>query len=175
MRITTRRLTLIPSERTMARAEMFDRPAFTRLLGARVPENWPPESVADALPWFLEQLEADAANLGWLAWYALCNRLPEEPVLIGGIGFKGRPGPDQTVEVGYSLLPQFQQQGYATEMLAGILRWAFARPGVARVIADTMPSNTASVRLLQRQGFREIGCGSEEGSRLFEKCRCGVS
>jgi RimJ/RimL family protein N-acetyltransferase len=175
MWITTPQLTLIPSELAMARAELFDRPAFARLLGARVPENWPPETAADALPWFLERLEADAANFGWLAWYALCNRLPQERVLIGGIGFKGAPGPDSTVEVGYSVLPQFQRQGYARQMLSGILGWAFAQPAVVRVVADTMPSNTASVRLLERQGFRQVGPGTEPGSVLFEKLRSGTT
>jgi RimJ/RimL family protein N-acetyltransferase len=172
MRITTRRLTLIPSELPMARTELCDRPAFARLLDAKVPENWPPESAADALPWFLERLEADAANFGWLAWYAVLNgEDSEERTLIGGIGFKGRPNVEGTVEVGYSVLPQFHRQGYAGEMLGGILSWAFQCPDVVRVVADSMPTNTPSVRLLLRHGFREVGAGSEEGSLLFEKVR----
>src|SRR5437868_1418837 len=73
MHITTRRLTLIPSDLALARVELSDRPRFAELLGASVPENWPPESAADALPWFLAQLEADPANFGWLAWYVLRN------------------------------------------------------------------------------------------------------
>ena len=61
--------------------------------------------------------------------------------------------------------------GCLLEMLGGILKWAFAQRRVTRVIADTMPSNTASVRLLLRHGFRRFGPGSEEGSLLFEKVR----
>jgi RimJ/RimL family protein N-acetyltransferase len=172
MQITTPRLILIPSELPMARAELYDRPAFARLLDAQVPTNWPPESAADALPWFLERLEADAANLGWLAWYALrTGGELEERTLIGGIGFKGRPTVEGTVDVGYSVLPQFHGQGYAGEMLGGILPWAFQCPEVVRVVADTMPTNTPSVRLLLRHGFRKVGSGSEEGSLLFEKQR----
>jgi RimJ/RimL family protein N-acetyltransferase len=176
MRITMPRLTLIPSDLAMARAENFDRAAFARLIGARVPENWPPETAADALPWFLERLESDAANFGWLAWYALLDgSAAEDRVLLGGIGFKGRPGQDGTVEVGYSVLPQFQRRGFAGEMLGGILDWAFASSEVARVVADTMPSNAASMRLLSRKGFRQIGPGSEKGSVLLEKLRPNVA
>jgi RimJ/RimL family protein N-acetyltransferase len=172
MQISTPRLTLITSELPTARAELCDRDAFARLLGAQIPDNWPPESAADALPWFLERLEADAANFGWLAWYAVRNsQESEERTLIGGIGFKGRPNVEGTVEVGYSVLPQFHRQGYAGEMLGGIVGWAFQCPDVVRVVADTMPTNTPSVRLLLRHGFRQIGAGSEEGSQLFEKVR----
>lgn len=169
MQITTRRLTLIPSDLALARAELFDRPRFAELLGASVPENWPPQSAADALPWFLTELEADSGNFGWLAWYALLN--DTQIVLIGGVGFKGRPLADGTVEIGYSVLPQFQRNGYAGEMLAGMLEWAFGHPQVQRVLADTMPANEPSVRLLTRHGFRPCGPGAEEGSILFEKRR----
>jgi len=172
MQITTPRLTLIPSELPMARAELCDRPSFAWLLGAHVPENWPPESTADALPWFAERLEADAANFGWLAWYAVRNgQASEGRTLVGSIGFKGRPNVEGTVEVGYSVLPQFHRQGYAGEMLGGIVGWAFRCPDVVRVVADTMPTNTPSVRVLLRHGFRQVGPGSEEGSLLFEKVR----
>jgi RimJ/RimL family protein N-acetyltransferase len=160
----------------MARAEVCDRTAFARLLAATVPENWPPESAADALPWFLKQLEADAANFGWLAWYGVDNgQASEGRTLIGSVGFKGRPNAEGTVEVGYSVLPQFCRQGYAGEMLGGILGWAFRSPDVARVIADTMPANTPSVRVLLRHGFRQVGPGSDEGSLLFEKLRANHS
>jgi RimJ/RimL family protein N-acetyltransferase len=171
MHITTRRLTLIPSDLALARAELFDGPHFAELLGASVPENWPPESAADALPWFLAQLEADAGNFGWLAWYVLLNDPSAQRVLIAGVGFKGRPLPDGTVETGYSVLPQFQRNGYAGEMFGGILDWAFGHPQVTRVVADTMPTNEPSVRLLTRHGFRPCGPGAEDGSILFEKCR----
>ena len=172
MQITTRRLTLIPSDLPLARAEIADRPHFAELLGAHVSENWPPESAADALPWFLAQLEADPANFGWLAWYVLLNDPPSAGrVLIAGIGFKGQPLPDGTVEVGYSVLPQFQRNGYAGEMMGAILDWAFGHPQVTRIVADTMPTNEPSVRMLVRHGFRPFGPGTEDGSILFEKRR----
>ncbi len=156
----------------MARAELFDRAAFAHLIGATNPENWPPELATDALPWFLERLENDAGNFGWLTWNALLSGpTANDRVLLGGIGFKGKPAPDGTVEVGYSVLPQFQRQGYAGEMLDGILDWAFTHPEVVRVVADTMPSNTASVCLLGRRSFRQVGPGTDEGSVMFERLR----
>src|SRR5262245_8566515 len=172
MQISTRRLTLIPSDPAMARAELCDRRHFAELIDATVPENWPPESAADALPWFLAQMEADAANFGWLGWYVFLNDSKAGGrVLVAGVGFKGKPSPDGTVEIGYSVLPQFQRNGYAGEMVGGILEWAFGHPTVNRVVADTMPANEPSVRLLKRHGFQPCGPGTEEGSVLFEKRR----
>ena len=56
--IVTARLTLIPATVALARAEISDRGEFARLLEASVPDNWPPETAADALPLFLSWLEA---------------------------------------------------------------------------------------------------------------------
>ncbi len=51
--IETSRLTLVPASVALARAEMDDRTTFAQLLHAVVPDDWPPESVADVLPLFL--------------------------------------------------------------------------------------------------------------------------
>jgi hypothetical protein len=56
--IVTRHLTLVPASVALARAELHDRPAFAELLGAVVPDAWPPQSTVDALPLFLGWLEA---------------------------------------------------------------------------------------------------------------------
>jgi ribosomal-protein-alanine N-acetyltransferase len=138
-------------------------------LGAEVPDNWPPETLVDALPFFLQQLKAAPDLAGWLGWYWLWQRGPEVgPLLVCSGGFKGAPQAGGTVEIGYSVLPQFQSQGYASEAAAGLVAWALARPGVDRVIAETLEENLASRRVLARLGFRPVGPGSEPGSLLFE-------
>ena len=63
--IEASRISLVPATPEMARAEIRDRERFARLLEARVPENWPPESVADALPPLLRWLEASPGRIGW--------------------------------------------------------------------------------------------------------------
>ncbi len=171
MHATTPRLTLIPSSLQLARAELQDRAQFGKLLECVVPDNWPPESAADALRWFLTELEADPARYGWLAWYVLLQTNKSERTLVAGIGFKGPPDSNGMIETGYSVLPQYQGQGIAGQMMAGILHWAFGHPSVKRVIADTQPTNLPSVRLLQRNGFTPCGDGNEPGSQMFEKLR----
>src|SRR3982750_2934433 len=105
----------MPATVALARAEIGDRGEFARLLGASVPDNWPPETTADALPLFLRWLEAAPDRVGWFGWLALAGGRgarggaePALPVLVGGCGFLGPPR-DGVAKMGYSVLPQFQR------------------------------------------------------------------
>ena len=167
--LTTARMRLVPSTADLTRAEIADRSAFATLLDATVPANWPPDLIADALPWFLQQLEAAADQVGWLDWYGLVRGTGDQPdVLVASGGFMGPPQ-DGTVEVGYSVLPQFQRQGLATEMVAGLVNWAIAQAEVQHVVAEVHTHNTPSVRLLRRLGFVEIGPGRDPGHLRFRR------
>jgi ribosomal-protein-alanine N-acetyltransferase len=170
--LDTPRLILIPATIPIARAEIADRAVFSSLLGAAVPENWPPESLADALPYFLARLETSPGSSGWLGWYGILgNGSGAGPVLVASGGFFGPPDSDGTVEMGYSVLPQNQGNGYATEMMRRLLRWAFEHPGVMRIIARTTPENRQSIRVLNKLGFTESREGSEPGGIGFEITR----
>ena len=70
MTIKTARMTLIPTTAALARVEIADRPAFAARLGASVPEAWPPETLRDALAFFLQQIEAAPEQAAWITWYS---------------------------------------------------------------------------------------------------------
>lgn len=173
--ITTARMRLTPADVALARAEMKDRAEFARLLSASVPDDWPPELLADASPLFLGWIEAAPDRIGWYVWYAVLRAAREasellvdgpEDILMACGGFKGPPE-DGAVEIGYSVLPRFQGQGYGVEMVRALVDWAFAQPGVARIVADTEAGNRGSIRLLRRLGFVEVGPGAETGHLRF--------
>lgn len=193
--IVTARLRLVPATVAHVRAEIGDRVEFARLLDAEVPGNWPPEGVADALPLFLGWLEAAPDRVGWFGWYALAsNRLIQEAqlpttifsgldwpapgcsglqenrsdtlVLVGSGGFLGPPQ-DGEVQIGYSVLPQFQRRRFATEMAGGLVRWALEQPDVLRIVAETEWANPASVRVLSALGFAAAGLSAEPGGMRF--------
>jgi len=169
MRIDTARLELIPATATSIRAEIGGAPALAALLGATVPDNWPPEQIAEALPWFLQKLEAASTDqIGWLCWYALAKSEPQElPVLIASGGFLGPPQQQSmSVELGYEVLPQFRGLGYATEMVGALVDWALAQTEVQRVVADVHPDNIPSIRLLRRLHFIEIGIRDDEPDKV---------
>lgn len=166
--ILTERLKLVPATVDLARAEIGDRSAFADLLGAKIPDDWPPESAADALPLFLSWLEESPDRIGWFGWYALARNGPADlPVLVGGGGFLGPPQAG-IVQIGYSLLFDFQQLGYATEMVGGLVRWAFNQPGVNSIVAETEWANPRSVRVLEKVGFKPTMSTEGLGGARFE-------
>lgn len=169
--LQTPRLTLVPAAPALVRAEMDDRDAFARLLGAEVPAAWPPPlNDRDSMAWVAGLLEAHPDSVGWAAWYFL-RRLPDRSVAIGTGGFKGPPSADGTVEVGYSVLEAHQRLGFATEAVGALVEWAFSHAGVRRVVAHTLPDGFASQAVLRKCGFRFLGPGTEEGAVLFERAR----
>jgi [ribosomal protein S5]-alanine N-acetyltransferase len=166
--ILTPHMRLIPATAALVRAEIAQPDTFAAMLDAEVPDNWPPEMLSDALPWFLQQLEQTPDLCGWLAWYGL-DRTDQavRSRLVASGGFLGRPQQGM-LEVGYSVLPQFQRQGFAREMLTGVLQWAFAQADVVGVFADIHQSNTPSLRLVRSLDFINSGSGREPGYERFQ-------
>jgi RimJ/RimL family protein N-acetyltransferase len=172
--LVTKRMTLVPATPAHVRAEIGDHAALAGLLGAAVPENWPPESTAAALPLFLVWMEAAPERAGWFGWYALFRQAgPGAPVLVGSGGFLGPPR-DGEAGIGYAVLPQFQGRGFATELAGALVGWALGHPDVLRVAAETGRANPASVRVLAKLGFEAAGTGCAPGGQRFTLCRPGV-
>jgi ribosomal-protein-alanine N-acetyltransferase len=170
LKIETDRLELIAGTQELARANIESRARFAELLEARVPEAWPPPlNDLDSMRWFARYLEEHADGVGWVTWYfVLRERVAGGRVAIGNGGFKGLPTEDGTVEVGYSIIEEFQGLGFASEAVSGLIEWAFAHPEVTRVIAETYPVLTKSIRVMEKNGLVFIGDGSEEGVIRYE-------
>jgi ribosomal-protein-alanine N-acetyltransferase len=165
--LLTDRLRLVAATADLIRAERGNRVEWSESLRADIPTDWPPdEMLADALPWFHDQLASDPDKVGWLAWYGIVTGAPD--VLVASGGFMGPPS-EGTVEIGYSVLPAFRGKGYGTEMMRALVDLALRTPGVERVVADVHPTNNPSVRLLLRLGFTEIGPGAEPGHIRYER------
>ena len=153
LQIKTGRLRLVACTVEDVRAALDDRAALERLVGARVPDGWPQADLRDFLPLYARIADARAAAAGWGIWLILLER---EQELIGDIGFKGAPA-DGMVEIGYSVLPGRQGQGYASEAARALVEWALAQPDVRRVTAECQDDNTASIRVLEKAGLSRIG------------------
>lgn len=163
--IKTSRLLLIPASGEMLKAEMEDRARLSILLNANVPETWPPESLRDAIPWFIEQLAKNPGQECWYSWYVLlAEDASKENTLIGSVGFKGAPDEKGMVDVGYSVLEEYQGRGIAAEMVSAITEWAFKQSGVKMITAQTMDDNYASKRVLEKCKFR---LKEQQGKRVM--------
>jgi RimJ/RimL family protein N-acetyltransferase len=79
---------------------------------------------------------------------------------VGACGFKTPMGAAR-VEVGYGVAPSAQGQGAATAALRLLAEIAFAA-GAAEVLAEIVPENTASARVVQKLGFLQVGARLDE-------------
>lgn len=57
-------------------------------------------------------------------------------------------------DIGFAFIETRWSRGYAYESAAAVLAHSREALGIARVEAITLPENTASIRLLQKLGFR---------------------
>ena len=149
--LQTRRLALIPCSIQIAQVIIQDRDRLASLLSVRVPEEWPGQDLREFLPLYARQLQADPALLGWGIWLTIHT---VERTVIGDTGFKGKPGGEGTVEIGYSVLPAYRGQGFATEAARALVDWALAQRDVRRIIAECSPDNVASIRVLEKLGMQ---------------------
>ncbi|HWQ08517.1 MAG TPA: GNAT family protein, partial [Holophaga sp.] len=157
--LRTARLDLVPATLAHIEAELRSPCAIGELLGIEVPEGWPPgEYDRDALAFFHDRLSAGGpAVQGWYSWYGMTrNAQGRRETLVAGAGYFGPPD-GGTVEIGYSVVPAYRNQGYASEMVLALVDRAFADPSVQQAIAHTSDANRASTKVLLRCGFHRIG------------------
>lgn len=72
---------------------------------------------------------------------------------IGEAGIIGHNPNANRCEVGYNLLPQYWNQGYATEITKGLIKYAFERLECERIEALVLQINKASCKVLEKSGF----------------------
>ena len=74
-------------------------------------------------------------------------------MLIGDIGIHFLED-DAQAEIGYTISPDYQGQGYGTEAVSAVISYLFTGLRKHRIIASVDPRNTRSVKLLDRLGMR---------------------
>ncbi|MEK7671519.1 MAG: GNAT family N-acetyltransferase [Bacteroidota bacterium] len=163
----TERLILVGGTEGSLVAELQNRKALADLLGVAVPANWPPPLYDQpAIEFTLKYLKENPDAKDWIFWYIVLRE--PEPIAIGITGFKGKPSSDGTVEVGYSVCNQFQRNGYASEAVGALIKHAFSHNEVQRVIAETLPDLMPSIKVMEKNGLKFIGQGSEDGVIRYE-------
>lgn len=160
--IESERLRLVAANIELMQADLAGQAALAQALDAIVPAEWPPELFdRPAVKYGIRQLQ-NRAEAGWSFWYLLRPENGKWRVL-GVCGFKGRPDAQGSVEIGYSILHPYRGKGYASEAVSRLVEWAFTHHGVSEVSAETLPHLSQSIRVLEKNGFRRAGSGTEYG------------
>lgn len=70
----------------------------------------------------------------------------------------------QALWIGYTIAPPCARQGYASEVVGEVIRWA-RQSGYRSIRAGVLPGNAPSIRLLEKLGFSSMGM--EDGERIY--------
>lgn len=171
--IRTKRLELVPVTRQILESDTGDRTELARLLHAGIPGAWPPPLMDENVIREFIRMSSDTSGPVFAAWYwVLDDPAPGSRVLIGNGGVLGAESGPDTVVLGYSVLDEFQNRGYATEAVRALVPEIFTLPGVLRIIATTYPDLGASIRVLEKNDFTRsdrapAGTGAEEGTICY--------
>lgn len=141
--IRTPRLALVPLGRATAAELVAGRDG-----GLVTHRGWPHADTLDAIAGGLTSGDCDA-----LPWLVLLADDTIGAGVIGDLGWKGTPGPDGRVEIGYGLAGPYRGKGYATEAVGAFVDWLAECPDIQQVDAEVRADNLASRRLLERLGF----------------------
>jgi RimJ/RimL family protein N-acetyltransferase len=137
--ITTPRLYLTPFEPTdwaFFRSLREDR-NIMRYMAAIAPEK--------------ETRRVFAARL--MAEHVFVIRSLEDDTPLGDIGLQISAKFREEADIGYTVIPQAQGKGYASEALRAVCDYAFSQAGVKAINAYVLAENAGSVRVLEKQGF----------------------
>ena len=170
--IVTPRLELISITPEMLRADATKSAAFSQLINAEVPADWPPDGWdEDAYHYLLTRMDKYPQYPGWSRYIAVKHGEGGRRILAGGCGLLDPVELNDDPEIGYGLLPAYQRRGLATEAVDALVNWIFEHPHVKSIHAQTLPHLQGSIRVLVKNGFAPAGEGREEGAILFRKFR----
>jgi [ribosomal protein S5]-alanine N-acetyltransferase len=121
-------------------------------------EQWEPvrEQGFFTLDAQLAEIEASAADAAADRRHAFGIFLDSE--LVGRVALSQIfRGIFQNAYLGYSIAERWNGHGLATEAVGVVMEFAFGELGLHRVQAAVMPRNVGSIRVLEKNGFREEG------------------
>ncbi|MBQ0138876.1 MAG: GNAT family N-acetyltransferase [Kurthia sp.] len=102
---------------------------------------------------YLVELKKDATIAGWGSWLIVRK---SDNLVIGDIGFKGKPNLNKVVEIGYGFLKSYWHKGYATEAANALIKWSFATDKVNKIMAEVLKENLASIHVLEKIGMKRL-------------------
>ncbi len=108
------------------------------------------------------QSNFDDAAAGHAVRFHFAHRRDAEGEIIGHVSLSQIfRGPFLNAYVGYAIDGENAGCGLATESVGGAIAYAFETLGLHRIQANVIPSNSASLRLLERLGFRREGLAKD--------------
>lgn len=81
--------------------------------------------------------------------------------MIGSLAFKGISD-DGLIEIGYGIDKEYENNGYMTEAVIGLCKWASEQSNVNKITAEVEDTNVSSIRVLEKSNFIKTDKRGEE-------------
>ena len=114
----------------------------------------PPLADREAAANLIKKIQADWKRRLILKW-GIARRTDNQ--LIGSLTLFNLDFNHRRAEIGYALGREYWGQGYMNEALQALLAYAFETLDFHRIEADIDPRNTASIKTVERLGFKREG------------------
>ena len=99
---------------------------------------------------------AEMLNKRYLRYYVFKKN--NTKLIIGTVSFGNvTDAPYNSSTIGYKFDPFFHNQGYAIEAVNAVIDTAFSYLNLHRLMAYIMPENQASIKLIEKAGFKREG------------------
>ncbi len=152
--LKTERLTLRPLQPDDAEAlhRLVNDWEVTRTL-AEIPYPYP-RTLAD--DWIASTISQRAEGTAY--HFAITGHEGKQEILVGVIGLR-LDREHRSGRLGYWVGRAYWRHGVATEAAKRLTSWGFANLPLDMVVAEVTDGNDASLKVLRRVGFREVGTG----------------
>lgn len=122
--------------------------------------SWPPDDLTRSA--FRRRLKRYAEDQRTDQAYAFLIFRAEDGAMVGGLTLANiRRGVAQAGSIGYWVGERFARKGYMTEALRALIPFSFGQLRLHRLEAACIPSNAASIGLLEKSGFQREGYARE--------------
>lgn len=129
---------------------------FTIFSDPEVMRYWssPPLENREAAERLLEEIRDGFRQRTLFKWGIA---LKESDAVIGTCTLFHPDMRNRRAEIGYALAHSYWRKGYVQESLRALINFAFDELNLHRIEADVDPQNAASIRTLERLGFKREG------------------
>lgn len=125
--------------------ELLNSPGWLKYIGSRSIAT-----IDDAVNYIETKLQKGYRESGF-GFYLVELKVSGEKT--GMCGLVKREGLDD-IDIGFALLPQYENKGYAYESSKAVIQYAKDKLKIKRLAAITLPSNLPSIKLLEKLGMK---------------------
>lgn len=150
MRLTTNRTILFPIDLEIFNA--ISNGTLKPFSEYHYNEEWAGDDLKKALPMFGEFLKRNG-NDGFNLWLVIEK---ESNLMIGSVGYIGKPDKEGNVEICYEIAPNERRKGFCIESVKALLEWGFKHNEVKSIIARCKKNNIPSQKVIIKLGFEYL-------------------